>query len=584
MTPTPTAAATTANIITTKAAPAPSTTNNGEGKDGTPPTTTTDSATTKAARPSTTSKVVGYNGETKDGVRHGRGFLRCADGYTYEGEWHNGERDGWGVCHWGNGDWFEGLFRGGHRKRGEDHSKNGVLDGEWVRNGTNTSSQMQGWGVQRAVRTRDSVATMETVYEGGWEGSKWHGSGTWHSPDHGDIYHGQFDHGKRSGTGRMLLRHPGGSLVGCFKNDMFHGRGVRIWEDGTRYEGDWVSGKENGAGTKTWASDGTSIAGVWEMGVIKSGTKRWPNGDEFTGTFTMHGHWGEGTATFRCGGPSSSNTITLVGTFKENDFQETKCGGGRGMCCHIGYGDIQLEEKTRILERELKELEAKVEQQSKEKQEALLKSTKTCEDLQKKINDQTEYFQIRCKEFEQQKTMTDIQIKELNNKLKSMSKEKEETLLEIKRTREALEVLQNKFEEQTELMGLQTKQFMDQEEYFEHTLQHLQKGMWVKTSCPENTNNKCVMKTLSVTLERHNITFRECFCTRCPLDKIVKMEVEKRFGVDENQQVTFLDVVLSSPTIHCIAIIRKRGRRGSKQHSSGTSEGEDETSDDNHGV
>ncbi|KAH3722767.1 hypothetical protein Pelo_18526 [Pelomyxa schiedti] len=49
------------------------------------------------------------------------------------------------------------------------------------------------------------------------------------------------------------------------------------------------------------------------------------------------------------------------------------------------------------------------------------------------------------------------------------------------------------------------------------------------------------MKALSVTLERHNITFRECFCTRCPLDKIVKMEVEKRFGVDENQQVTFLD-------------------------------------------
>ncbi|KAH3714385.1 hypothetical protein Pelo_19105 [Pelomyxa schiedti] len=369
----------------------------------------------------------------KDGVRHGRGFWRRDNGDTYEGEWHNDKRDGWGVYHFLDGDWFEGLYRG-DRKRGTYHSKNGVdvFDGDWA--WKDNPEHAQGWGVQRRVANNmgtnngdgSAERTVETVYEGQWKGHKWHGCGTWHSPETGDIYHGEFDHGKRSGYGRMLFgddKWCGGSYVGGWKDDVFHGRGVRIWDDGTRYEGDWVSGKENGAGTKTWACDGTSIAGVWEMGVIMSGTKRWLNGDEFTGKFTMNGCCGEGMATFRCGGPSSTNTITLVGNFEENDFQETKCGGGRGVSCNIGYGDIQLEEKVRTLERELKELEGKVEQQSKEKQEALLKSTRTCETLQKKLDAQTEYFQIRCKEFEQQKTMMDIQIVELNNQLKSSSKQ-----------------------------------------------------------------------------------------------------------------------------------------------------------------
>ncbi|KAH3731632.1 2-isopropylmalate synthase [Pelomyxa schiedti] len=334
--------------------------------------------TTTKPLPTSTNEVVGYNGETKDGVPHGRGFERCDGGDTYEGEWkdgaahgrgfmrwdggdtyegewHNGERDGWGVFHWAEGGWFEGLYRGDRRKRGALHSINGVdvFDGDWVWNDTARVQQMQGWGVLRRVVSNMGIpnhgeggGATRTVYEGQWYRDKWHGCGTWHSPETGDIYHGEFDQGKRSGYGRMLfgdVKLCGGSYVGGWKDGVFHGRGVRIWDDGTRYEGDWVSGKENGAGTKTWACDGTSIAGVWEMGVIKSGTKRWPNGDEFTGQFTMNGCCGEGMATFRCGGPSSTNAITLVGNFKENDFQETKCGGGRGLSCSIGHGDIQLE-------------------------------------------------------------------------------------------------------------------------------------------------------------------------------------------------------------------------------------------------
>ncbi|KAH3761186.1 Protein kinase domain [Pelomyxa schiedti] len=82
------------------------------------------------------------------------------------------------------------------------------------------------------------------------------------------------------------------------------------------------------------------------------------------------------------------------------------------------------------------------------------------------------------------------------------------------------------------------------------------RGVWVKSvsapsqplrihsqSTPEEEEVKsrsCVMKKVTVTLERHNIEFEESVCSLCPLDKVVKMAVEKQFGLDENQQVISL--------------------------------------------
>ncbi|KAH3723352.1 hypothetical protein Pelo_17945 [Pelomyxa schiedti] len=83
---------------------------------------------------------------------------------------------------------------------------------------------------------------MAMVYEGEWDSHKWHSVGTWMSPDgSGDIYHGQFDHGMKCGTGSILFGAGGGSYVG----EVFHGRGVRLWANGDRYDGQWVQGKEH---------------------------------------------------------------------------------------------------------------------------------------------------------------------------------------------------------------------------------------------------------------------------------------------------------------------------------------------------
>ena len=39
-----------------------------------------------------------YNGEWKDGERHGKGILTWPNGDKYEGEWKNGKHEGKGIC------------------------------------------------------------------------------------------------------------------------------------------------------------------------------------------------------------------------------------------------------------------------------------------------------------------------------------------------------------------------------------------------------------------------------------------------------------------------------------------------------
>ncbi|KAH3714337.1 TFIIH basal transcription factor complex helicase repD subunit [Pelomyxa schiedti] len=191
------------------------------------------------------------NGHTCDGVwlngaMNGRGVYKWHNGDTCEGEWLNGKTDGWGVHHWAHGSWYEGLWRDDHWKRGILHHSNGVdvWDGEWVWNATANCHDMQGWGVQWRMTTKGgATGAMAMVYEGAWDRHKWHGVGTWVSPGGlGDIYHGQFDHGMKCGTGSILFgggdyggnnnnnnsnSNPeggGGSYVGEWKDDVFHGR------------------------------------------------------------------------------------------------------------------------------------------------------------------------------------------------------------------------------------------------------------------------------------------------------------------------------------------------------------------------
>ncbi len=78
-----------------------------------------------------------YEGDLKDGKRHGRGVLVRASGDRYEGDWKDGKEHGRGVYVWANGDECKGDWREGRL----------VGTGSGIRNGQSKKCYWAGNGV-----------------------------------------------------------------------------------------------------------------------------------------------------------------------------------------------------------------------------------------------------------------------------------------------------------------------------------------------------------------------------------------------------------------------------------------------------
>ena len=76
-----------------------------------------------------------YEGEYKDGKRHGQGTYTWSGGYKYEGEYKDGEIDGKGTQTFSDGRKWTGEFRKNKRWNTTIYNKNGNIIGKFV-NGT----------------------------------------------------------------------------------------------------------------------------------------------------------------------------------------------------------------------------------------------------------------------------------------------------------------------------------------------------------------------------------------------------------------------------------------------------------------
>ena len=64
-----------------------------------------------------------------------------------------------------------------------------------------------------------------------------------------------------------------------------------IWENGSRYVGEWKEGKKHGQGTYTW-SDGKKYVGEYKDGLPNGqGTYTLPNGEKYIGEFKDNKPW-----------------------------------------------------------------------------------------------------------------------------------------------------------------------------------------------------------------------------------------------------------------------------------------------------
>merc|ERR1712061_847043 len=89
------------------------------------------------------------------------------------------------------------------------------------------------------------------MYDGGWKDKAAEGYGVmkWQN---GDRYEGDWVGGLREGKGKYLSKSTGGKYEGEYVADLKEGSGKYTFSNGDSYEGSWKGGLRHGLGTYTW--------------------------------------------------------------------------------------------------------------------------------------------------------------------------------------------------------------------------------------------------------------------------------------------------------------------------------------------
>jgi hypothetical protein len=149
-----------------------------------------------------------YEGNWKNGKRHGKGTLTYPDGSKYEGEWKNNKMEGYGVKTYANSNLYKYM-------------------GDW-RNG-----KKQGQGTQIYINGEQ--------YAGEWRNGEMHGRGIYVAAN------GRKISGKRKDGilyGLVTEINPDGrTLIVEWKNGNRNGRGILTYPDGTKIKGEWINNR-----------------------------------------------------------------------------------------------------------------------------------------------------------------------------------------------------------------------------------------------------------------------------------------------------------------------------------------------------
>ncbi|KAK7115210.1 hypothetical protein V1264_001128 [Littorina saxatilis] len=178
-----------------------------------------------------------YEGEWKNGKKHGHGKLLMKDGTYYEGQFVNGEINGHGFKYFSfshckyTGQFLDGEMHGYGVMQYKDGS---IYEGHWHKN------KKQGFGVLRT--------SSKAVYEGTFSGHQRNGEGS-QTYDNGDRYEGYWVMDKRHGHGELYCA-DFSYYVGQFAEDMFHGEGKMQHASGMLYFGQWLHGFPSRLATK----------------------------------------------------------------------------------------------------------------------------------------------------------------------------------------------------------------------------------------------------------------------------------------------------------------------------------------------
>lgn len=242
---------------------------------------------------------------------NGYGFFRSANKHTYEGYFKNGVYNGYGIYTWPTGAAYAGMWKEGKR---EGEATQYYPDGEFGQciysadkvlsgytqfkaasgdeyKGTIKNGLIHGWGSYQFVSGDKYTGFIDngkfqglgkyvwangTVYMGYWENGKRNGKGMLITPDKkamaGDWVNETFISGKSFGfaseseapTPSLELKSSVYLSADCISGNCLNGNGSRNMGNGTKYEGDFTDGLEDGRGMRTY-TDGV-YDGMWKQG------------------------------------------------------------------------------------------------------------------------------------------------------------------------------------------------------------------------------------------------------------------------------------------------------------------------------
>ncbi|XP_063292794.1 MORN repeat-containing protein 1 [Pelobates fuscus] len=178
-----------------------------------------------------------YEGEWKNGKKHGRGKFLLKDGSYYEGEFVDGEMTGNGLQYWASsGNTYSGEFQNGeiHGYGVMQYKNGGRYEGEFV------FGIREGHGL---LVDKDGQ-----TYRGGFHKNKKNGEGQM-SFKNGDTFEGDWLLDKRQGHG-VLHCTDGTIYEGQWRNDVFNGQGCMIHSSGVIYDGSWINGHPDAVAKK----------------------------------------------------------------------------------------------------------------------------------------------------------------------------------------------------------------------------------------------------------------------------------------------------------------------------------------------
>ncbi|QJR13712.1 caspase family protein [Usitatibacter palustris] len=201
------------------------------------------------------SKAFQYQGEFKEGQKHGAGLYNWENGDRYEGEFIDDRPSGKGKYKFSNGDAYEGdVLNGVIVGRGTYVSKNGdTFEGSF------TDGRPNGTGVYR-------FATGDR-YEGEMVLGKLQGRGRYFTRD-GDRIEAPFVDGKPQGKGNYHFSNKD-RYEGDINGGVLSGDGAYYYSSGAKYEGQVKEGRPQGKGV-FWFTDGSRFEGEFDNGLARA--------------------------------------------------------------------------------------------------------------------------------------------------------------------------------------------------------------------------------------------------------------------------------------------------------------------------